>query len=156
MRITQNESCIHLEVSGKMVKSGVARISISLPPRLLQEFDAVLKDLEYNRSKAIQQAMHEFISEYRWEHEPQTNVVGTITLIYDHEIRGLEAELTEIQHHQFDIITSSTHVHLDHHHCLLVVVVKGNAGKIQTLASQLKGLRGVKQLKLTSLLSGSP
>ncbi|MFX1562101.1 MAG: nickel-responsive transcriptional regulator NikR [Promethearchaeota archaeon] len=135
-----------------MAKPGVARITISLPPDLLQDFEKVISQINYDRSKAIQQAMRDFITEYRWDHDVKAYAVGTITLIYDHEVQGLEAKLTKIQHHNPEVISSSIHIHLDAEHCLLVVVVNGEAGSIQELAKQLKGLRGVKQLKLTSLM----
>jgi CopG family nickel-responsive transcriptional regulator len=135
-----------------MSDQGVARITISLPPPLLDEFDQVIVPMKLDRSKAMQQAIRDFLTEYRWEHDAVAPAVGTVTLIYDHSVRGLEAKLTDIQHQQPDIITASMHTHLDENHCLLVVIVKGRAGEIQKLAKLLKGLRGVAQLKLTSLM----
>lgn len=135
-----------------MAKPGVARITISLPPDLLQDFDKVIKQMNYDRSKAIQQVMRDFITEYRWGYDAKAYVVGTIALIYDHEVRGLEVKLTKIQHLNHELISSSIHIHLDDTHCLLVVVVNGAADGIRELAKQLKGLRGVKQFKLTSLM----
>ncbi|MFW9935441.1 MAG: nickel-responsive transcriptional regulator NikR [Candidatus Thorarchaeota archaeon] len=135
-----------------MKKSGVARISISLPPKLLKEFDQITSNIGYDRSKAIQQAMRDFVSEYRWGHDPLAVAVGTITIIFDHDIPGLEAELTRIQHQYTTLITSTTHIHLDAHHCLLVIVVKGNAAQIKELATQLQSLRGIHQLKVTSMM----
>ncbi len=135
-----------------MTKPGVARISISLPPNLLDEFDQVTSSIGFDRSKAIQQAMRDFISEYLWEHDPAVRAVGTITIIYNHEIPGLEEELTNIQHQYTPLISSATHIHLDSHHCLLVIVVNGQARKIKELASQLQRLRGINQLKVTSML----
>lgn len=134
-----------------MTKSRVARISISLPPNLLEEFDQVTSNIGFDRSKAIQQAMREFISEYQWEHDPTTKAVGTITIIYDHDVPRLEGELTTIQHQDTDLISSSTHIHLDTHHCLLVIVVKGQASRIKDLATRLQSLRGINQLKVTSM-----
>ncbi len=135
-----------------MSKSGVARISISLPPGLLEEFDRVTSNIGYDRSKAIQQAMRDFVSEYRWEYDKLASAVGTITIIFDHDIPGLEGELTRIQHQHTDLITSATHIHLDSNHCLLVIVVKGEALKIKRLATQLQSLRGIHQLKITSMM----
>jgi CopG family nickel-responsive transcriptional regulator len=135
-----------------MGKSGVARISISLSPDLLEEFDGVTEVIGYDRSKAIQQAMRDFITEYQWDYEPRVKVVGTITLIYDHDIQGLETELTQIQHHFTGIITSTTHIHLDASNCLQVIVVNGQAREIKELATKLQALRGIQQLKLTSLM----
>ena len=134
-----------------MSKPGVARISISLPPHLLEEFDNVIQRIGYDRSKAIQQAIRDFITSYRIEYDQQTSAVGTITLLFDHDIPGLEAELTDVQHHHSDLISSTTHIHLDGHHCLLVIVVKGQAMRIHQLTTILQSLRGVQQIKLTCL-----
>ncbi|MFX1509162.1 MAG: nickel-responsive transcriptional regulator NikR [Promethearchaeota archaeon] len=136
-----------------MPKSGVTRISMSLPPSLLKEFDQVTANIGYDRSKAIQQAMRDFISEYRWDQDPDTSAVGTITIIYDHDVSGLEAELTRIQHQHTHLITSVTHIHLDTHNCLLVIVVKGRAATMKQLATELQGLRGIYQLKVTSMMT---
>jgi CopG family nickel-responsive transcriptional regulator len=139
-----------------MTKQGVSRISISLPPDLLQDFEQVVGEMDFDRSKAIQQAIRDFLTEYRWERDDDAYAVGTITLIFNHEIQGLESELTATQHHHPDVIMSTTHVHLNNSHCLLVIVVKGKATEIKELAVKLKGLRGVQQLKLTSLLGAPP
>ncbi len=138
-----------------MTKTSVARISISLPPNLLAEFNNVTASIGYDRSKAIQQAMRDFISEYQREYEPLAQAVGTITLIYDHAIPELEADLTDVQHRFFAIVSSTTHIHLDSNHCLLVIIVKGPAEKIHELSSELRRLRGIHQLKLTSLMVAS-
>jgi CopG family nickel-responsive transcriptional regulator len=134
-----------------MSKPGVARISISLPPHLLEEFDNVIQRIGYDRSKAIQQAIRDFITSYQIEYDQQTSAVGTITLLFDHDIPGLEAALTDVQHRTSDLISSTTHIHLDGHHCLLVIVVKGRAKRIHQLTATLQSLRGVQQIKLTCL-----
>jgi CopG family nickel-responsive transcriptional regulator len=134
-----------------MAESGVARISISLPPMLLDELEAVLQEIGLDRSKALQQAIRDFITNHRLEYKPDTNGVGTITLLYEHDVPGLEEELTEIQHHHTDLITSATHVHLDGHNCFQVIVVKGKTAQIHRLAVALQSLRGVRQIKRTIL-----
>jgi CopG family nickel-responsive transcriptional regulator len=134
-----------------MSKPGVARISISLPPNLLDELDTVIQRIGYDRSKAIQQAIRDFITSYRLESDQNASAVGTITLLFDHDIPGLEAELTDVQHQHGDLISSTTHIHLEGHHCLLVIVVKGQAMRIHQLTTSLQSLRGVQQIKLTCL-----
>ena len=134
-----------------MSKPGVARISISLPPNLLEELDNVIQRIGFDRSKAIQQAIRDFITSYRIESDQKASAVGTITLLFDHDIPGLEAELTDVQHQHSALISSTTHIHLDGHHCLLVIVVKGQAKRIHQLTITLQSLRGVQQIKLTCL-----
>lgn len=136
-----------------MSESGVARISMSLPPSLLDELDAVIQEIGFDRSKALQQAIRDFITNYRLEFKPASTGVGTITLLYEHDASGLENQLTEIQHHHTDLITSTTHIHLDGHHCLLVILVKGLASQIHELSRTIQSLRGIRQIKLTILTS---
>lgn len=134
-----------------MSDSGVARISMSLPPTLLDELDAVIQEIGLDRSKALQQAIRDFITNHQLEFNPDANGVGTITLLYEHDVPGLESELTHIQHDHTDLITSATHVHLDGHHCFQVIVVKGKTAQIHQLAVALQSLRGVRQIKRTIL-----
>lgn len=139
-----------------MEKQGVTRISISLPPSLLKTFEEVTASIGSDRSKAIQQAMRDFISEYQSTFNRSTTIAGTITLIYDHEVKELESELTSVQHNYAGIVSSTTHIHLDSLHCLLVIVVRGRVEEIKKLASQLRSLRGIYQLKVTSLMVNKP
>ena len=126
---------------------------MSLPPTLLNELDAVIQEIGLDRSKALQQAIRDFITNYQLEYKPDAKGVGTITLLYEHDVPGLETKLTEIQHHHTELITSTTHIHLDGHHCLLVIVVKGGASQIHKLSNTIRSLRGIQQIKLTILTS---
>ena len=134
-----------------MSRRGVSRISISVPPDLLDNFDEVVNRLGYARSKAIQIAMRDFLTDYRWKVEEGSIVVGALNMIYDHETGGLEEIITDIQHHYREMISSTTHIHLDERNCLEIVAVKGEVNKIQSLAKELIAQRGVKQLKLATL-----
>jgi len=136
-----------------LYRKGVSRFSVSVPPDLLNEFDKMIKRRGYDRSKAIQIAMRNLLVEDMWKYEEKGVAAGTITLIYDHETTGLEENLTDIQHHSRDIIVSTMHIHLDNQNCLLVIAIKGEAKKIQELAKDLISQRGIKQLKLVTVLS---
>ncbi|MCP8305445.1 MAG: nickel-responsive transcriptional regulator NikR [archaeon] len=130
-----------------MTKRGVSRISISIPPDLLEEFDKTIKNLGYDRSKAIQVAMRDFLTENKWMHEEKGMVAGAITIIYDHKVKGLEEDLTDTQHLHHNVIGSTMHIHLDERNCLEIIAVKGEAKSIRDLAKKLM-VRGVKQIKL--------
>lgn len=135
-------------MSGK----GVRRFSVSVPPKLLEDFDKVIREMGYERSKAIRLAMQNFLTEYRWTSEEERVGVGALIMIYDHETRGLEETLTEIQHQYRTVISSTTHIHLDDQNCLEILAVKGDVKTTQSLAKKLMRERGVKQLKLTTLM----
>jgi len=131
-----------------MAKKGVSRISISLPPDLLDEFDKMIKQMGYDRSKAIQASIRNFLTENKWMHEEKGIVMGALTMIYDHEVKGLEESLTDAEHLYSDIITSSMHIHLDERNCLEIIAVKGKVESIRDLAQDLMRKRGVKQIRL--------
>ena len=130
---------------------GVCRFSVSAPPDLLEEFNATIRRIGYDRSKAVQAAMRSFLSEYKWTKEVKGTAAGGLIVIYDHEVRGLEEELTDIQHRNREIVKSTMHVHLDRRLCLEIVAVKGEVGTIQDLAEGLMRKRGVKQVKLAAI-----
>lgn len=129
----------------------VCRFSVSAPPSLVAEFNSTIRRMGYSRSKAIQTAMGNFISEWKWMHEAKGLMTGGLVAIYDHRIRGLEEGLTDIQHGSQDIIQSTMHIHLDERHCLEIIAVKGEAKSIQHLAEALLKNRGVKQVKLAAI-----
>jgi CopG family nickel-responsive transcriptional regulator len=130
-------------------KNYVSRISVSVPSDLLKSFDEHGKRLGYgNRSKAIQDAMQSLITESKWMCETMGRGVGAIVMVYDHSVKGLEEELTNVQHLFEETIRSSMHVHLDEEHCLEIIAVRGKASDVRDLAQELKTRRGVKRLKL--------
>jgi CopG family nickel-responsive transcriptional regulator len=130
----------------------VERISFSTPPALLKQFDDSLKTLGYkDRSKALQIAMRNFITEYTWKKETEKPGVGVILFMYDHESHGLQEALTDIQHEFRGIVNSTTHIHLDESRCLEMISVRGKMERIQALARDIMKRRGVMQLKLTSI-----
>lgn len=132
-----------------MADKRVSRISISVHSDLLKRFDEHVKRLGYgNRSKALQDAMQNLITESMWMCEKRGRGVGAIAMVYEHGVKGLEEELTDVQHRFEETIRSSMHVHLDGERCLEIVAVKGKASDVRDLAQELKTRRGVKQLKL--------
>ncbi len=136
-----------------MTEKGVSRISISLPPDLLDEFDRVIKQMGYDRSKAIQASIRNFLTENKWMHEEKGIVMGALVMIYDHEVKGLEESLTDAEHFHSSIISSSMHIHLDERNCLEIIAVKGKVESIRDLAQELMRKRGVKQIRLAIVTS---
>jgi CopG family nickel-responsive transcriptional regulator len=131
--------------------ANVVRISFSTPPALLSQFDDCLKALGYeDRSKALQIAMRNFVTEYSWRQNGKSGA-GAILLTYDHDSHGLQESLTDIQHHFRQIVNSTTHIHLDDSHCLEIISVKGRQKRIQLLAKAIMKKRGIDQLKLSTV-----
>jgi len=128
----------------------VERISFSSPPMLMKQFDETLKAIGYeDRSKGLQVAMRNFITEYAWKGERGKVGAGAVLLTYDHQSRGVQEALTHVQHHFREIITSTMHIHLDEFRCLEIISVKGKLERIQVMGKNLMKVKGVTQLKLS-------
>lgn len=136
--------------NGNNNKNGITRISISLPSNLLASFDRVSKKAGFtDRSKAIQTAMRAFISENEWLSGSESgNGAGLIELLYDPHTRNIEKALTLIQHNYNQIVTASTHMHLDDDNCLEAILVRGDTRSIKRLAKELAEKKGIKSMKV--------
>ena len=131
------------------------RISISLPTKLLGEFDEIIADRGYaSRSEAIRDAIRDYIIKHKWIHSLEGERAGTITIIYDHHASDLMEKLTDLQYGHADLFVATLHLHFDLDHCMEVVLVKGDAKKIRDLTDKLTSQKGVKQVKLTVMVPG--
>ncbi len=134
---------------------GATRISMSLPPELLDTFDKVSRQSGYaDRSKALQAAMRAFISDYETGLKGG-NVVGSIVMIYNHETRGTDEAITEKSHLHRQSILSSLHAHIDAAHCLCALLVRGKVQDIAGLEGELKRQKGIMQVKSSYLKTES-
>ena len=130
--------------------SKVVRVGVTFPPELLEDFDEIIGKMGYeSRSKAIQDAVRLYVSDRKWLKEEDTIQTGIILMVFDHEIKGLETELTETQHQHSSLITSTMHIHISERDCLEAIAVKGKASQIRELSDELTTQRGVKILKTT-------
>jgi CopG family nickel-responsive transcriptional regulator len=129
------------------------RFSISLDSGLLAKFDQYIQEHGYsNRSEAVRDLIRKGLVKQEWDRN--SRVVGVVTLVYDHHKPQLQERVTDLQHRFYNIITSTTHVHMDHHNCLEVTIAKGRASDVQELAQGLIALRGVKDGSLTMSSTG--
>ena len=129
-------------------KESVARISLSLPPELLERFDDIAAKSGFSdRSKAVQATIRNFISDEKHSLTPNQRVTAVIIVVYNHEARGIDATLTDIEHEIGDKIMSSSHVHLGVIHCLKIIVLKGSVSEVTTFEKEVRKLKGVMQLK---------
>lgn len=135
--------------------SQLNRIGVAIDSDLLDKFDALIAKKGYtNRSEAFRDLIRDELVEKAWE-KPDALVVGTVTLVYDHHVRLLNEKLTEIQHEAFHHVLSTLHVHLDHDHCLEVLIVKGKASIVQRIADALISTKGVMHGRLTITTTGA-
>ena len=132
----------------------VTRFGVSLGKKLLGQFDRLIVRKGYaNRSEAIRDLIREALVREQWELGTD-DAVGTITLVYDHGTRDLADKLTDLQHAHYEAIVSTLHVHLDAHHCLEVLVLRGPARALKEIADRLIGTRGVKHGTFSATTEG--
>jgi CopG family nickel-responsive transcriptional regulator len=132
----------------------VVRFGVSIPQQLIEAFDRRIEAKGYRtRSEAIRDVIRDYLVAGEWERYAGT-VVGTVTLVYDHTTRELSHLLTDLQHQFHGAVLCTTHVHLDDHNCVEVVVVRGTARQVQAVADRLISTRGVKHGKLICTTTG--
>lgn len=135
--------------------SEVVRFSVSIPADLAEAFDGRIRERGYaNRSEAVRDLMRDHLVEAEWESEA-TEVVGTVTIIYNHEKPDIQRILTRLQHAYHREIVCTTHVHLDEHNCMEVVVLRGKSADVKAIASSLIAAKGVKHGKLVGTSVGA-
>lgn len=135
--------------------SGLTRIGVAIDSDLLVKFDRMIAKRGYtNRSEAFRDLIREQLVNQTWE-SPESSVVGTVTLVYNHHVRMLNQKLTGIQHDFHHSILSTLHVHLDHDNCLEVLVVRGKSEIVRKIADALISTKGVKHGTLTVTTSGA-
>jgi len=128
--------------------SDLVRLSFSIDRRLLNHLETLLREAGYeNRSEFIRDLVRHRLVEREWERDEE--VVGTLTIIYDHHRRGLTEKLTSLQHQFEGAILANTHVHLDEHLCIEAILVRGRASGIEKLGHVIRQLKGVLKGDLT-------
>ena len=133
----------------------LSRIGVAIDADLLRKFDDLIATRGYsNRSEAFRDLIRGELVEASWQ-APDSQVVGTVTLVYNHHVRLLSEKLNEFQHEHFHNVLSTLHVHLDHDNCLEVLVVRGQASSVKAIADTLISTKGVKHGRLTITSTGA-
>ncbi|MBI5968396.1 MAG: nickel-responsive transcriptional regulator NikR [Deltaproteobacteria bacterium] len=134
--------------------SEITRFGISIDNRLFKRFDQLIAQKGYtNRSEAIRDLIRDSLVQAEWEAGAQ-ETIGTITIVYSHHTRELSEVLDHLQHQYYRSIISTTHIHLDEHNCLEVLIVRGKGEEIKKISDRLIGTRGVKHGKLSLTTTG--
>lgn len=132
------------------------RIGVSLPDNLLGRFDEIIAKRGYSsRSEGIRDAIRSYILNYEWMSEVHGDRIGIVSLLYDHDQRGLVNNIIDIQHDNSNLTQSSVHVHIDEHNCLEILTLRGDAQYIKAFAEKMMSLKGVKHVKLTTITPGA-
>lgn len=131
------------------------RFGVSIPDELLAKLDKLAKKKGYsNRSEVLRDLIRDRFVDEEWE-SGNAEVVGTVTLVYNHHAHDLSDKLADLQHSHFKNIISTTHIHLDAHNCLEVLVVRGKSQKVKGISDRLISTKGVKHGKLVMTAKGS-
>ena len=126
----------------------LTRFGVSMENDLLKKFDHLIEKKGYsNRSEAIRDLVREKFVEENVTDDNKI-VFGILTTVYDHHQRELDERLTEFQHDNYKSIISTTHIHLNHHDCLEVIILKDKASKIKKISDKLLSFKGVQHGKL--------
>jgi CopG family nickel-responsive transcriptional regulator len=132
----------------------VTRFGVSIEADLLKKFDSMVRKIGYkNRSEAIRDLIRKQLVEEEWKDENR-ETVGILGIVFDHDMREITETLNRIQHHHIDTIISSTHIHLDRHNCLEVIVLRGRSSLIRKTANELLNTKHVKHGKLIMTTTG--
>lgn len=134
------------------LETDLSRIGISLPKNLLDRFDEIINARGYSsRSEGIRDAIRTYITYYKWMADVKGEREGVITMVYDHDQRGLLTTITDVQHEYHTIIKASLHSHVTHTRCLEVILVHGDGAQLKALAERLMSQKGVESVKLTTI-----
>lgn len=129
----------------------LTRTALAIDKDLLEKFDAWMTSHGYkNRSEALRDLIRSALVEQQWAN-PKASMVAVLSVVFDHAARDLAQEVTEIQHRDHHCILCSQHVHLDHHNCLEVILMRGKARQLRRMSDAIISTRGVKAGKLTLL-----
>jgi CopG family nickel-responsive transcriptional regulator len=128
----------------------ISRFGVSLEEDLLRSFDRSIAELSYaNRSEAIRDLIRDHLIQKKVT-KGEGNVIGIVSLVYDHRTHRLGDMLADMQHKANVAINASLHIHLDEHNCLEVIVVRGAADKVHEVAGKLIATKGVQNGKLVT------
>jgi len=131
--------------------NNIERIGVSLGKELLSVFDRLISEDGYTtRSEAIRDLIRERLSRKQLSN-PSAHAVAGVFLIYDHHETKLPQKLVDIQHNHLLEVIASTHVHLDHHNCLEVIILKGKVKEIEKLGNNIASLKGVKLSRMNMM-----
>jgi len=137
------------------MEQDLSRIGVSLPENLLEKFDEIITKRGYSsRSEGIRDAIRSYIRYYDWMSEVEGERIGILSMTYDHSQRGLVTSLLDMEHEFTAITRSAVHVHISHDECMEVLLLQGEGKDVRAIAEQVMALKGVKNVKLTTIRPG--
>ena len=122
----------------------LVRFSVAMPESLLMQFDEFVarRGVAKNRSEVVRDLVRDALVRGRCD-EVGCEVMGTLTIVYDHHASDVSDTLHSIQHANLSLIVSSTHVHVDEDNCLEVIILRGETTDVRAVADRILGAKGV-------------
>ncbi len=137
------------------MEQDLSRIGVSLPENLLGKFDEIITKRGYSsRSEGIRDAIRGYIRYYDWMSEVEGERIGILSMTYDHSQRGLVSSLLDMEHEFTNITRSAMHVHINHDECIEVLILQGDGKEVKAIAERIMALKGMKNVKLTTIKPG--
>jgi CopG family nickel-responsive transcriptional regulator len=128
--------------------NNIARFGVSIEEDLLRSFDRSIADLGYaNRSEALRDLIRDHLIQKKVS-QGAGEVVGVVSLVYDHRTHRLGDILADMQHKAKIAVNASLHIHLDENNCLEVIVIRGEPQRVHEVAGRLIATKGVEHGKL--------
>jgi len=137
------------------MEQDLSRIGVSLPENLLGKFDEIITKRGYSsRSEGIRDAIRGYIRYYDWMSEVEGERIGILSMTYDHSQRGVVTTLLDIEHEFSGLTRSAMHIHISHDECMEVLILLGDGKEVKAIAERIIALKGVKNVKLTTIRPG--
>ena len=137
------------------MSSDLVRFSVAMPENLLMRFDSLVarRGLAKNRSEVVRDLVRDALIADEAA-IPGTEVMGTLTIVFDHHASDVQEKLHHIQHTHLGLIVSATHVHLDEDNCLEAIILRGEAMDVRAISDMILGTKGVKNGGLVITTTG--
>ncbi len=136
--------------------SDIIRFGVSIEQDLLENYDRLIAERGYaTRSEALRDLIRDALIQRKIESDLNTQVLGSLTLVYDHHASNLLQEMAHVQHDFHEVVLSVMHIHVSHTDCMEILAVRGIVSEIVDLADKLLSLKGIKNGKLFLTLPSS-
>lgn len=124
------------------MKDALTRFGVAMETSLLEELDELVSKRGCTRSELLRDLARAEVG--RSKIQSGVSATAALTIVYDHHVRDLTEKLTELQHELGEQVRSSLHVHLNHHLCLEVIVMRGRSDELRIVSDKILATRGVK------------
>lgn len=128
-------------ITSGCMKEDLVRFGVAMEPNLVQQLDELVAERGCNRSELLRDLVRAELG--RTALDDRVPAFAAVTLVYNHHVRELSERLTALQHDLGEQVRSTMHVHLNHEHCLEMIVMRGRSDQLREVTSRMMGTKGV-------------